>query len=96
MNSHNGMPTPVSGLNDNLEFLGKQLHVQTEKIGFPAGRIVTQVFCGGRVVFSKKTNYTAVASGSDDTDHIRELMQSQHLLVIKGIKDKRARMVGSY
>ena len=44
------------GLNDNLEFMGKQLHVQTEKTGFPVPRVVTQVFSNGRVVFSKKSD----------------------------------------
>ena len=47
---------PVVGLNDNLVFMGRQLHVQTEHTGFPVARIVTQVFCSGRVLLSKKRN----------------------------------------
>ena len=92
LHGENALPAPVSGLNDNLEFMGRQLHIQTENAGLPAARIVTQVFCGGRVVFSRKTDHPQNAADSDDTAHIRELMHSQHRQIIKELKDKQARL----
>lgn len=80
--------TPVSGLNDNLDVMGKQLHIQTENTGLGASRIVTQVFCGGRVILSRKTDLAAIEG---DSARIRELMSSQHLQIIQEIKEKLAR-----
>ena len=82
---------PISGLNDNLEVMGKQLHIQTENTGFPAARIVTQVFCGGRVILSRKTDHASATGDDGNTAQIRERMNSQHSQVIKEIKDKLAK-----
>ena len=93
-NGMNGrsMHTPISGLNDNLEILGKQLHIQTENTGFPTVRIVTQVFCGGRVILSRKTDNDSAPGNAGNTTLIRERMKSQHSQVIKEIKDKLAKL----
>lgn len=89
----NGRPmhAPISGLNDNLEVMGKQLHIQTESTGLDAIRIVTQVFCGGRVILSRKTGHAPATGDPCNTVQIRELMNSQHSQVIKEIKDKLAK-----
>lgn len=84
------MPAPISGLNDNLELMGKQLHIQTENTGFPAAGIITQVFCRGRVILSRKTDHASVTNDSGKIAQIRKLMHSQHSQVIKEIKDKLA------
>ena len=86
-----GTATPVSGLNENLDFMGKQLHIQTEKTGSSTVRIVTQVFCNGRVLLSRKTDHPSIAGDSGDTAKIRDLMNSQHRQIIEEIKAKRAR-----
>jgi hypothetical protein len=83
----------VAGLNDNLEFLGRQLHVQTERIGLPAPRIVTQVFSNGRVVFSKKSDIRFRADEPPDTPKLQELMRTQHFQVIREIKAKQSRIL---
>lgn len=82
---------PISGLNSNLEVIGKQLHVQTESTGFPAVRIVTQVFCRGRVILSRKTDHASATDITDKAAQIREWMNSQHSQVINEIKDKLAK-----
>lgn len=87
----NSAQAPVSGLNDNLEVMGKQLHIQTENTGFPAVHIVTQVFCGGRVILSRKTDHALATGDAGNTAQIRERMNSQHSQVIKEIKDKLAK-----
>ena len=89
--SGRSMHTSISGLNDNLEVMGKQLHIQTESTGFPAVRIVTQVFCGGRVILSRKTDHASATGDAGNAAQIRERMNSQHSRVIKEIKDKLAK-----
>jgi hypothetical protein len=79
---------PATGLNNNIEFMGKQLHVQTENIRLPKRSIVTQVFSNGRIILSKKTEC------SPDLNDIPVQMQKQHSEVIQGIADKQARLQG--
>jgi hypothetical protein len=87
---------PAIGLNDNLEFMGRQLHVQTEHLEFPVARIVTQVFCSGRVMLSKKSEYPADFRESRDLSRIQKMMNAQHYQVIREITDKQSRILGSH
>jgi hypothetical protein len=77
------------GLNDNLDFLGTRLHIQTEKTENPIKRIVTQVFSKGRIVFSKKTEYPTDLRDTENPDKIQELMRIQHFQVIQDISEKK-------
>jgi hypothetical protein len=79
----------VTGLNNNIEFMGRQLHVQTENIGLPKPGIVTQVFSNGRIIYSKKIEL------SQELNDVQRQMHKQHSEVIQGIEDKRARLRGA-
>jgi hypothetical protein len=92
---NSGDPIRIIGLNDNLKFMGKQLHVQTENAGFPSPHIVTQVFCGGKVILSKRFDYPAGVREAGDVDKMRELMHTQHLQIIRDIADKQSRFSDS-
>jgi hypothetical protein len=90
-------PAPlVSGLNDNLEFMGRQLHVQTEDAGFPAAHIVTHIFCKGRVLFTRKLEYPPGIHESGNYEKIRELMHSQHFKIIQEIKSKQTQIQNAH
>jgi hypothetical protein len=93
--SGTGLKLPVVGLNDNLIFMGRQLHVQTEHTGFPVARIVTQVFCSGRILLSKKTECPAGIHESKDFNQLQRLMSMQHYQVIEEITAKQARIMSS-
>ena len=86
---------PVVGLNDNLIFMGRQLHVQTEHTGFPVAHIFTQVFCNGRILLSKKTECSAGIGESQDINRIQQLMSAQHYQVLEEIAAKQARIMSS-
>ena len=83
---------PVSGLNTNLEFMGKQLHIQTENVKLPSAHIITQVFSGGRVVLSKIREHPPEIRNTGDPGKIQELMRSQHFQIIGEIREKQARL----
>lgn len=87
---------PVTGLNDNLEFMGRCLHVQTEHIESPVMRIITQVFSNGRVLLSKKTECPPDIRESQDFSRIQKLMSAQHYQVLQEIEAKQARILGSH
>jgi flagellar biosynthesis protein FlhG len=79
------------GLNDNLAFMGRALHVQTEDLGAAGSCIVTQVFCAGRVVLSTKSAYPPAARETYQNDHLIELMRNQHRNVIRQIESLQLR-----
>jgi hypothetical protein len=87
---------PVVGLNDNLDFMGRQLHVQTEYIELPEPRISTQVFCSGRVMLSKKSECPRGIRDSHDTQKLQQIMNTQHHQVLREIAQKQARILGSH
>jgi len=87
--------SPVQGMNDNIEFLGRQLHIQTEDTGLPRKCITTQVFLNGRVVHSTRQQYGAPGSSMPDREQISELMRSQHLSVMREIEGQKMRVVPS-
>jgi len=88
-----GTENSAPGLNNNLEFMGKHLHVQTERIGSPTPRIVTQVFSNGRVVFSKRSEIAEIES--QEFTRVEELMRTQHLQTMREIQEKEKRILHS-
>ena len=63
---------PAMGLNDNLNFLGKELHVQTENVQSSVPCIRTQVFFHGRVVHTAKYEYSTEQCDSLGLSKIRD------------------------
>jgi hypothetical protein len=92
----NTINLPAVGLNDNLNFMGRQLHVQTEYIEFPVSRIITQVFCSGRVMLSKKSECPPDIHEFHDMDRLQQIMNAQHRQVILEISAKQAKILGSH
>jgi flagellar biosynthesis protein FlhG len=86
--------TPMMGLNDNLEFMGKALHIQTENLGFTGRSITTQVFCKGKVILSAKSEYPPALRGQHEQAEVRDLMRKQHFNVIRELEGKKVRLLG--
>jgi hypothetical protein len=88
------MVIPPMGLNENLAFMGKELHVQTENKGWPTPCILTQVFLNGRVVLSEKSEIPQDLDEKRGCGAIQNMMHAQHSQVIQKIKDKQAKAQG--
>ena len=91
MKSAGGVANPTTGLNDNINFLGKELHVQTENVPSTVPYIRTQVFFRGRVIYTAKHELAPDTDGWNDFNKIRELMNAQHLKVIDKISRQKAK-----
>jgi flagellar biosynthesis protein FlhG len=85
--------TPTIGLNDNLDFMGRQLHIQTEDMGYAGRFITTQVFCNGKVILSTKSEYPANLRSPDGPAHVADLMRNQHFGVIQDLEAKKTRIL---
>ncbi len=84
----------VFGFNDNVKHNGDIFHVQTEAQGGPEFVVETVIYHGGRVFFSKKTDWREV-KGADDTDKtMREFAARQHRSAIAAIKTNRITLEG--
>lgn len=87
--------TPIMGLNDNLDFMGRQFHIQTEDLGYTGRSITTQVFCEGRVVLSAKSEYPDGLRHRHNRNDVAELMRKQHFNVMRELEIKKAQILSS-
>jgi flagellar biosynthesis protein FlhG len=87
--------TPIVGLDDRLEFKGKQLRIKTDNMGYTGRCITTQVFCEGRVILSTKSDYAPVLQDADYTNHIKALMRKQHFDVICDIEGDKIQILNA-
>jgi len=74
----------VGGFNTNVRYRGRTFHVQTEDSGPARPYIVTLVYEGGTILFSKKSEYGP--SSADGSADIRERMEEQHRNVVVELK----------
>jgi hypothetical protein len=75
--------SPILGYNHNVKYRGLIFHVQTEDSGLMSPHLFTHLFYGGVILSSRKLVYDA---GSAE-DAIKGLMQSQHKIVLKDLKN---------
>ena len=83
--------SPTMSLNDNLNFLGKELHIQTENVHTGSLCIRTHVFTGGKIIHTTKSTLSSDTLDLGDFDKIRNLMQSQHKKVIDKIVKQQSK-----
>ncbi len=72
----------ITGLNQNIEVLDRQFHVQTEVIEGAETKCRTTVYSGGTIIGNREAN---LSSGLVDEDEIRKLMEEQHTLIIENL-----------
>jgi hypothetical protein len=72
-------PPPLLGFNNNVRHRGRVFHIQTEDSGVRHARIVTHLFAdGGRIVSTRRLDYSSYLGQSDMTVALRRLMKDQH------------------
>ena len=89
METKSGLKSPTMCLNNNIDFLGKELHVQTENVDTAVPCILTQVFFRGRVIQTIKYKYPTEIRNINNFSKIQDLMHSQHMNVIKKINEQQ-------
>ncbi len=73
-------------LNDEVEHGGMKLHVQTEDLGRDKARILTLVFSGGRILFTKDSGYAELEAKVGGRRPTADLVRWQHRGVMAGIR----------
>ncbi len=65
-------------LTSNVNISGKKYLVLTEDYGTEKSVIITQVYLGGKIISTKKTDYKNILSAPEPEKKIVELMKDQH------------------
>lgn len=80
-------PKVQLGLNEEIVHGGVKLHVQTEDLGIKKFKILTIVFRGGEVLFSKLTEYGDLKKDDTFWEAVMERVKFQHRTVIEDVKN---------
>jgi hypothetical protein len=75
----------LSGFNTNLRHRGVLFHVQTEDSGRAKPHIISHLFHGGNILASRKTEYAAMLDSEVLSDKVREMMETQHKEMLRGL-----------
>lgn len=79
------------GFNNDVEYRGVTVHIQTEDLGLAVSKIMTQVFYSGAILEAKTISYAADIEALDDAparaDRIRKLMRALHKQAYKRMQD---------
>ncbi|HTO56037.1 MAG TPA: hypothetical protein VMR50_21825 [Myxococcota bacterium] len=76
----------VGGFNTNIRYRGHIFHVQTEDGGKESPSIITLLYSGGAILFSKKTSYANQVGSDDSETAVRQLMEAQHSAMVQALK----------
>jgi hypothetical protein len=75
----------VGGFNTNVRYRGHTYHIQTEDSGPAIAKIVTLLYEGGSILFSRKTSYSSEAANAQP-GAVRTLMEKQHCQMVEALK----------
>ncbi len=72
-------------MNEEIVHDGIRLHVQTEDLGIEKAKVLTLVFRGGHILFSKGTDYREFADQEHLERSVAERVRWQHRAILAGI-----------
>lgn len=81
----------ISGLNQEIDILGKVFHFQTELSEGAEMAVRTEVFVGGKIVATRDSQLTLSPEEAKDEEVIRSKMKEQHTRVLKTFVERARR-----
>jgi hypothetical protein len=73
------VPPPQVGFNNNFRYRGMSFHIQTEDSGLGRPHIITHLFAdGGRVIKTRRIDYSEHVNGPDCREVVQRMMRDQH------------------
>jgi hypothetical protein len=76
----------VGGFNTNVRYRERTYHVQTEDGGAESPNIITLLYEGGAILFSRKRSYAEQAGTPDREAAVRQMMEEQHRATVQALK----------
>jgi hypothetical protein len=72
-----------SGHNKNIKYKGKAYHIQTENGGRANPVVTTQLFIGGAVIASRRTDYRDIIDSQDIDARVKDIVKEQRRSILK-------------
>ena len=79
----------MPGFNTEVKRLGAAFHVQTQDAGPSSRCIESLIYKSGKLLSSRKTDYTPSLAHPQLQTRVRQLMEEQHNTIIREIADGR-------
>ena len=79
----------MTGFNTEIKRLAAVFHVQTQDLGSSARSVESLIYKSGKLVCSRKTNYTSYLGSPQLPDRIQRIMEEQHTSILKEIAEGR-------
>ncbi len=79
----------ITGFNNDIEYSGSVYHVQTEDKGEASAWIESLIYLGGRILARKRVTYKQLLEKGANRPAIAKLMERQHRLMIRQVRDGR-------
>jgi hypothetical protein len=76
----------VGGFNTNIRYRERTYHVQTEDGGAESPNIITLLYEGGAILFSRKRGYAEQVGAPDRESIVRQMMEEQHRAMVAALK----------
>jgi hypothetical protein len=76
----------VGGFNTNVRYRERTYHVQTEDGGAESPSIITLLYQGGAILFSRKRSYAEHVGAADRESVVRQMMEEQHRNMVQALK----------
>jgi len=80
-----------SGINQDIEILGKVFHLQTQVCSTPQSGIRTEVFIGGKLVATRDAALEAAATADLTEPEVRRMLKEHHQKILKSIVERASR-----
>jgi hypothetical protein len=77
----------MTGFNTEVRRQGAVFHVQTQDVGPGARCVESIIYKSGKVVSSRKSDYTSLLGSPELQDKINRLMTEQHNAIVQEIRD---------
>jgi hypothetical protein len=79
----------MSGFNTETKRLAASFHVQTQDLGQSARCVESLIYKSGKLLSSRKADYTSFLADPQLSDKIHQLMEEQHAAILKEISEGR-------
>ena len=79
----------LGGFNTNVRYRDRTYHVQTEDGGAESPNVITLLYEGGAILFSRKRSYAEQLGSADRESAVRQMMDEQHRAMVAALKAGR-------
>jgi hypothetical protein len=79
----------MAGFNTEIKRLAAVFHVQTQDVGPSARHVESLIYKSGKLLSSRKTDYTSSLASPQLQARVQQIMEEQHNAILREIADGR-------